>query len=129
MQDWQNLVDKYETVFPEADVVETMSSQGRTMAPLIAGEQQRQISATKLQHTSRLQSQKQLTESLLHMLASAGSGPRFIHVHQYTPHGKGIYLQHCHGLELGKKEPNLRLGAAKHHCPVHGKIRNTFQRR
>jgi len=72
MQDWQNLVQKYEEVFPKAELVEIMSSQGRTMAHLIAGEQQRQINATKLQHTSRLQSQKQLTEALLQMLASTG---------------------------------------------------------
>lgn len=75
LQDWQNLVQKYEEVFPKAELVEIMSSQGRTMAPLISGEQQKQISATKLQHASRLQSQKQLTESLLRMLATAGKAP------------------------------------------------------
>ena len=69
------MVQKYEEVFPKAELVEIMSSQGRTMAPLISGEQQNQISATKLQHASRLQSQEQLTESLLHMLAAAGRIP------------------------------------------------------
>jgi hypothetical protein len=122
------LVVEYETVLPEADLVEIMSSQGRTMAPLIAGEQQRQISATNLQHIARLQSQKQLTESLLEMLASAGSSPPCypcppVHFKWNIEH-----LLYCLGFGVGKREPQRNLGRTRHHYSVCGDC-NTFQGR
>ena len=71
-QDWQGLVEAYGQVLPEESEVVRLQAQHRPITPLLAWEQQAQVTTINGQHASRLQSQKQLCTALQELLFSTG---------------------------------------------------------
>ena len=71
-QDWQGLVEAYGQVLLEEPEVVRLQAQHRPITPLLAREQQVQVTTINGQHASRLQSQKQLCTALQELLLSTG---------------------------------------------------------
>lgn len=73
VQGWKALLAASEEGLPETAEVQRLETQNRPITPLLAPEQQEQVTSIRSQHEARLQAQKQLATALQSLLAAAGA--------------------------------------------------------